>query len=271
MILFTGLKENKLKLKAYIKTFRKYSGLIIHLAKNQVALKYRKSYLGMLWSLLNPLLMMIVLTMVFSTIFHNQIENFPIYLMCGRLIFDFNSECTNTALNSVVGNSALIKKIYVPKYVFPLSCSVASLMNMLFSMAALIIVMLFTGTPFHVEMLMFWLPLCYAFMFSTGLGLILSALNVFFRDIKHLYKVMTTVWMYMTPLFYPIEVMDGIVKNIIMFNPLYHYITMFRGMVLKGTLPTLSDNLLCLGIGVVTLLVGIVVMKKTQDKFILHI
>ena len=110
-----------MKLKAYITTFKKEKGLIGYLAKNQVSLRYRKSYLGMLWSLLNPLLTMLVLTMIFSTIFKNQIENFPIYLMCGKLIFDFNSECTNTALNSVVSNSSLIKKIYVPKYVFPLS------------------------------------------------------------------------------------------------------------------------------------------------------
>lgn len=260
-----------MKLKAYITTFKKYKGLIGYLAKNQVSLRYRKSYLGMLWSLLNPLLTMLVLTMIFSTIFKNQIENFPIYLMCGKLIFDFNSECTNTALNSVVSNSSLIKKIYVPKYVFPLSSSVASLVNLLFSMLALIIVMLFTRTPFNAAMLMFWLPLAYVFMFSTGLGLILASLNVFFRDIKHLYKVFITLWMYMTPLFYPVEAMKDSVKNIIYCNPLYHYIAMFRGMFLQGTLPTFRDNLLCLGIGAAALFIGAFTMKKTQDRFILYI
>lgn len=263
--------DEDLKLKAYIETFNKYRGLIFHLAKNQVSLRYRKSYLGMVWSLLNPLLNMIVLTMVFSTIFKNQIENFPIYLMCGRLIFDFNSECTNTSLNSVVSNSSLIKKIYIPKYAFPLSSAIASLVNMLFSMIALIIVMLITGTPFNAAMLMFWLPLMYAFMFSAGLGLILASLNVFFRDIKHLYKVFNTLWVYMTPLFYPVDAMSEKVKAIIVLNPLYHYITMLRGMVLEGTLPTLRDNLICLGTGILMLVIGAVTMKKTQDRFILHI
>lgn len=266
-----NLGDEKLKLNQYIDTFNKYKGLICHLAKNQVALRYRKSYLGMLWSLLNPLLTMVVLTMVFSTIFKNQIENFPIYLMCGKLIFDFNSECTNTSLNSIVGNASLIKKIYVPKYVFPLSSAVASLVNMIFSMLALIIVMLCTHLTLKPTMLMFWLPLIYAFMFSTGLGLVLSALNVFFRDIKHLYKVLTTLWVYMTPLFYPIEAMSEQVKRIISFNPLYHYIKMFRGMFLYGTLPTLRENIICLSIGVVSLLIGFLAIKKTQDKFILYI
>ncbi|MGN0596111.1 MAG: ABC transporter permease [Ruminiclostridium sp.] len=260
-----------MKLKAILITFKKYSGLIFHLAKNQVSLKYRKSYLGMLWSLLNPLLTMIVLTMIFSTIFKNQIDNFPIYLMCGKLIFDFNSECTNSSLNSIVSNSSLIKKIYIPKYVFPLSSALASLVNMLFSMLALIIVMLFTQTPFRLTMLIFWLPLIYVFLFSTGLGLILASLNVFFRDIKHMYKVFLTLWMYMTPLFYPVEAMNDGIKFIISLNPLYHYVAMLRGMFLYGTLPGLKENLICLITGLAVLLIGLVTMKKTQDKFILHI
>ena len=260
-----------MKLKSYLTTFRKYKGLIGYLAKNQVSLRYRKSYLGMLWSLLNPLLTMLVLTMIFSTIFKNQIENFPIYLMCGKLIFDFNSECTNTAMGSIVNNAALIKKIYVPKYVFPLSSAVASLVNLMFSMLALIIVMIFTKTPLNIAMTAFWLPLVYAFMFSTGLGLILASLNVFFRDIKHLYKVFITLWVYMTPIFYPIESMREEVKTIISFNPLYHYIKMFRGIILHGTFPTLRENIICFAIGAAALVIGVFTMKKTQDRFILHI
>ncbi len=102
--------NNILRLKPYLQTFKKYSGLILYLAKNQISLKYRKSYLGLLWSLLNPLLTMVVLTMVFSTMFKNSIENYPIYLMCGRLIFEYNSESTRSAMNSVLSNSSLIKK-----------------------------------------------------------------------------------------------------------------------------------------------------------------
>ena len=258
-------------LKAYFQTFKKYKGLIIHLAKNQISLRYRKSYLGMLWSLLNPLLTMIVLTMVFSTIFKNQIENFPIYLMCGRLIYEYNSESTKTAMNSVIQNSSLIKKIYVPKYVFPLSSSIAALVNMLFSLIALVIVMLFTHLQPRWTMLLFWLPMVYVFVFSTGLGLILAAINVFFRDIKHLYGVLLTMWLYLTPIFYPFESVPPFVQQIISLNPLYHYIKMFRGLIIYGTLPTLRENLICAGMGIAVMIIGTLFFKKTQDRFILHI
>lgn len=258
-------------LRNYIKVFLKYKELIVYLAKNQISLKYRKSYLGLLWSLLNPLLTMLVLTMVFSTIFKNQIENFPIYLMCGRLIYEYNAESTKTAMNAVISNSSLIKKIYIPKYVFPLSSSIAALVNMFFSLIALIIVMFFTHLQLRWAMLFIWLPMLYVFIFSTGLGLILASANVFFRDTKHLYGVLLTLWMYLTPLFYPIESMSAEVKGIIEWNPLYHFIAMFRGMMLDGVLPSLRENIICLATGLVTMALGLLCFKKSQDKFILHI
>lgn len=259
------------KLKAQVITFGKYKGLILYLAKNQITLKYRKSYLGLLWSLLNPLLTMVVLTMVFSSIFKNSIENFPIYLMCGRLIYEYNSESTKAAMNSLISNSSLIKKIYIPKYVFPLSSSIAALVNMFFSLIALIIVMFFTHIELKWTMLFFWLPMLYVFVFSTGLGLILSAVNVFFRDVKHLYGVFLTLWMYLTPLFYPFDAVPESVQNIIRYNPLYHFIEMFRGMLLDGVLPTLRENLICTGVSAAVLIIGLLCFKKMQDKFILHI
>lgn len=257
-------------LKKYLLTFKKYSGLIVYLAKNQIALRYRKSYLGMLWSLLNPLLTMLVLNMVFSTLFKHQIENFPIYLMCGRLIYEYNSESTRTAMNSVLSNASLIKKVYIPKYVFPLSSSIAALMNMFFSLIALMIVMIFTHVTPKWTMLLFWLPMAYVFVFSTGLGLILSAINVFFRDIKHLYSVFLTMWLYLTPIFYPIEAIPERVQRIIFLNPLYHYIAMFRGLILYGTLPSLSENIICGLSGLIVLTAGVLLFKKVQDRFILH-
>ncbi len=258
-------------MRAYLQTFKKYLGLIFYLAKNQIILKYRKSYLGLVWSLLNPLLTMVVLTMVFSTIFSKSIENFPIYLMCGRLIYEYNSECTKNAMNSVISNASLIKKIYIPKYVFPLSSSVAALVNMGFSMLALIIVMIFTQLRLKWTMLLFWLPMVYVFVFSTGLGLILASINVFFRDVKHLYSVFLTLWLYLTPIFYPIESVSETVQKIVRFNPLYHYIAMFRGLFLDGILPNMTENLICSATGVIFLMTGILFFKKTQDKFILHI
>ncbi len=258
-------------IKIYMSTFKKYSGLMFYLARNNISLKYRKSYLGMIWSLLNPLLTIIVMTIVFSTMFSNSIENFPIYLMCGRLIFEFNSEATKSAMSSVVGNSSLIKKIYVPKYVFPLSECISSLVNMMFSFLALLIVAFFTHLEFKWSMFLFWLPMLYVFIFSVGLGLILASINVFFRDIKHLYSVFITLWMYLTPLFYPVESLSEGLQSLMWLNPLYHFIVMFRGLFLYGTIPTLGENLICLFIGCVTVAIGLVIFKVTQDRFILQI
>ena len=258
-------------IKPYLDVFLKYWGLIVYLAKTQVSLKYRRSYLGLLWSLLNPLLTMVIMTIVFSTMFKNSRENFPIYLMCGRLIFGFNQEATKSALNSVVGNASLIKKIYVPKYVFPMSECIASLVNMLFSLIALLIVMIFTHLEFKWTMLLFWVPLLYVFLFALGIGLILSAINVFFRDIKHLYDVFLVLWMYLTPIFYPVTSLSDDLRRLMGLNPMYHYIVMLRGMFLDGVLPTMSENLICLGMGLATIAVGLVFFKKTQDRFILFI
>lgn len=256
----------------YVQNTINYRNLFFQLAGNQIKLKYQRSYLGMLWSLLNPLLMMIVLTAVFSTIFKNSIENFPVYLLCGRLIYEFHAECTKTSLDSIISNAPLIKKIYVPKYAFPIANALASLVNLLFSLIALVLVMLVMRVQIYWTVLLIWIPILYVFVFSAGMGLILASVNVFFRDIKHLYSVALTMWMYVTPLFYPVEsISNPIVLRIIQINPLYQFIKIFRGLVMDGQLPDLATNLACITCSLLMLLAGLMVFKKTQDKFILYI
>ena len=142
---------------------------------------------------------------------------------------------------------------------------------MFFSLIALVIVMLATQLSLKWTMLFIWVPMLYVFIFSTGLGLVLASANVFFRDTKHLYGVFLTLWMYLTPLFYPIESVSPEVQKIIGYNPLYHFISIFRGMMLDGVLPSFRENIICLGTGLVVLLLGLFCFKKSQDKFILHI
>lgn len=256
----------------YMQNAVHYRNLFFQLAGSQIKLKYQRSYLGMLWSLLNPLLMMIVLTAVFSTIFRNSIENFPVYLLCGRLVYEFHADCTKNALNSIISNAPLIKKIYVPKYAFPIANSLASLVNLLFSLIALVLVMLVMRVNVYWTVLLIWVPILYSFVFSTGMGLVLAAVNVFFRDIKHLYSVALTMWMYVTPLFYPVESINNpIILKVIQFNPLYQFIKIFRGLVMYGELPDLATNLACILCSLTMLAAGLIIFKKTQDKFILYI
>ena len=171
----------------------KYKDLLFELVLRDIKIKYKKSILGVLWSVLNPLLMMIVLTIVFSEIFKSSINNFPLYLITGQVIFNFFSEATNMSMVSILGNGSLIKKVYIPKYIFPLSKTVFGLVNLIFSLIAVIIVFLFTKQSIGIATIFIPISLFYTFLFSFGIGLILASTAVFFRDMLHLYGVLLII------------------------------------------------------------------------------
>ena len=251
--------------------FIKYYDLLIALLLRDIKIKYKRSILGFAWSILNPLLMMIVMSIVFSTIFKTDIKNFPIYLITGQVIFSFFSEATNTAMTSIISNGGLIKKVYIPKYIFALSKVMFSFTNMLFSLVAVVIVAIATKLPITPAILLFPLPLIYVFIFSLGVGLLLASYAVFFRDLLHLYGILLLIWTYLTPIFYPITILPENVKKVIMFNPMFVYIDNFREIILYGKVPSLSSNLLCICYSLIALLVGTLAFRKTKDKFIFYI
>ena len=252
-------------------TFFHYSGLLRELVVRDIKVRYRRSFLGLLWTVLNPLLMMAVQTIVFSTVLNAGIKNFPVYLLIGNIVFSMNADSTSQALMSIVGSAGLIKKVYIPKYLFPLSKVLSCLINFGFSFIALLIVMLVTRSEFHAEMFLFFIPLFYLLLFSVGLSFILSSITVYFRDIAHLYSVFITAWMYLTPIFYPITMLPPQIQAIINWNPMYQYIKYFRLLIMDGIVPAWRTNLFCFGLGFVMLVVGIYSFQKLQDKFILHI
>jgi ABC-2 type transport system permease protein len=258
-------------MKQYIANLLKYKPLLGSLVVRDLKTKYRRSVLGFAWSVLNPLLMMIVITAVFQNLFRTNIENFPIYYLTGYLFFSFITESTNLAMTSVIGAGALIKKVYIPKYIFPLEKCIFSFVNMLLSFIATIIVMLALKVPITPTFFAFPIPMIYLFVFSVGLSFFLAAANVFFRDVAHLYSVFTTAWMYLTPIFYPMEMLPDFMKELITFNPLYHYILYFRALVLGNHIPDLRTNLICMGFSTIMLVLGLIFFKKKQDKFILYI
>lgn len=268
--------EDKSAFKKDILAMKRYKYLLYDLVSRDIKTKYRRSVLGILWSVLNPLLMMLVLTAVFSQIIRVEVEGgFALFYLTGYIIFNFVSESSGFSLVSVINGGGLIKKVYLPKYVFPLEKTIFSLVNMLFSLTAFVIVFvifLITGqVQLHATMLLFFVPMIYVFVFSLGLNLILSTLNVFFRDVGHLWGVFMTVWMYATPIIYPINIVPEWLQGIIRFNPLYHYVTYFRNVMIYGTLPSFTDNLICIGFALLFLAVGVTVFRKNQDKFVLHI
>lgn len=255
-----------------IGTFGKYTYLLSNLVKRDFATKYRRSVLGILWSVLNPLLMMAVITVVFVNIFRMQVENFPVYYLTGSLVFNFMTEATNGSLTSILGSAGLIKKVYIPKYIFPLERCFFALVNTLLSFIAVLIIMPILGVFPKLTILLFWVPLLYTLVFSIGLGMILATTHVFFRDIGYLYGVWITAWMYLTPIIYPVTILPDIMQTTIKwFNPMYHYADYFRQVVMYGNIPNLQANLTCLGFSLLFLIVGFIVFKCKQDRFILFI
>lgn len=228
--------------------------------------------MGVLWSVLNPLLMMVVISAVFSALLGRDIPYFAIYYLTGSVIFNFYTEATSTAMQSIISSSALIKKVYIPKYIFPLEKCLFSFVNLLFSLIAVAIMLLISGYPIRWTIVFFPIPLIYILIFSIGIGLILASLSVFFRDIIHLYSVFTVALMYMTPIIYKMSSdPTSLLGTINRLNPLTYYVGYFRNLVYDGVLPSVSDNFICLGLGIVALALGLLFFKKKQDKFILFI
>ncbi|MBQ7363389.1 MAG: ABC transporter permease [Clostridia bacterium] len=250
---------------------RRFSPLLRELVVRDIKVRYRHSALGLIWTVLNPLLMMVVITIVFSTLFKQNIEHFPIYYLSGSLLFSFNTESTTTAMHSMISNASLLKKVYIPKYLFPLSNILSGLVNLSFSLIAMIIVMIVTGAPFHATLLLIPIPIFYTFLFATGLGIMLSALTVYFRDIAHFYGVFTLAWTYLTPIFYPVTILPDFALKLMQLNPMYHYVSYMRDLVLYGTFPSMKENLICLAMGLLMLAVGLFVFYKKQDKFVLYV
>ncbi len=266
------METNKNKLLLFGEEFWKYRDLLRLLVTRNLKLKYRRSFLGYVWSVLNPLLIMCVMTVVFSTMFSRNIENFPVYLFCGQLLFNFMNNSTHQAISSITGNSALLKKTYVPKYIFTLAKITSCLMDLIFSLGALLIVMVVTRAAFSWTFLLFPLVIFQLYLFCVGLGLFLSQANVFFRDIEFIYNAVTTAWMYLTPIFYPLEALpQWLVWFVTHCNPMYFYVDQFRSLVYLGTLPDPAMVVLGCGSALVMLVLGIWSFIKPQDKFILYI
>ncbi|WP_145139449.1 ABC transporter permease [Paenibacillus sp. Y412MC10] len=255
----------------YINNFMKYRYLLIQLVSRDFKVKYKRSLLGVVWSLLNPLLTMIILTLVFSKLFKSNIPNFPVYFLCGSVMFNFFSESTSLALGSIYSNASLIKKVYFPKYMFPFSKNIFSLINLFTSFLAVILVMIATKTGFHLTMLLFFIPIFYLFFFAVGVSLILSCAAVFFRDLAHLYSIVLTALNFLTPVFYPIDILPGTIRPFVEINPLTQAIQMLREMILYNQIPSLDEHLMIGSITLCTLILGILVFYKKQDRFIMYI
>jgi len=260
-----------IKVHRFIANFLKYRYLLIELVKRDIKVKYRRSVLGIFWSFLEPLLFMIVLTIIFSTFFKGNIENYPVYVLSGRLVFMFYSQATGGALRSITRNASIIKKIYVPKYIYPVSQTFSSLVTFLLSLIILVLVMLVTGAPFTIYIALFLVPTVLLIIFNIGVGLILATVNVFFRDIEHLYGVFLTLIMYCSAVFFPPEIIPANFQWILTWNPVYAMIKLTRDVFLYGQLFDTFTLLFATFAAIGSLIIGMILFYRYQDKFILYI
>lgn len=250
---------------------KQYSYLLKTLVIRDFEVKYQASVLGVLWSFLNPLLMTFVYMIVFSTIFRSSIENFVIYLMSGIVLFNYVSEATNLGMQSIVGNAGLITKVYIPKYVFPISKALSSGINLAISLIPLMLMMAITGVEFRKSLFLLPFVLSLVIVFCIGLSLVLASAMVFFRDTQFLWGITLTIWNFLSPIFYPESIIPARLIGIYHMNPLYQYLFFLRTIILGGISPTPITYFYCILASSISLLIGILVFKKTQDRFVLHL
>lgn len=250
---------------------QKYGFLIRQLVSRDFKTKYKRSILGVFWSFLNPLLMMSVQYFIFSNIFKSDIPDFAAYLLIGTVMFNFFTESCGMALTSILGNASLITKVYMPKYIYPLTRVLSSLINLAISLIPLVIVCLATGIHFRKSAVLALFFLACLVTFCLGFGLLLSTSMVFFRDTQFLWGVLSMMWMYATPIFYPESILPEEFRFILQINPLYHFMQNTRMCVLDGLSPEPAIYVQCFLIALVALLIGALVFHKNQDKFVLYL
>ena len=251
--------------------FTRYGFLIRQLVSRDFKTKYKRSALGMAWSFLNPLLTMSVQYVVFSTLFKSDIPNYPVYLLSGIVFFNFFNEAVSMGMTSITGNASLIKKVYMPKYIYPVSRILSSLVNFALAIIPLLLVMVITGTAFTPALLLLIFDMLCLLGFVTGMSLLLTTSMTFFQDTQFLWGVISMMWMYMTPLFYPESIIPAQFLTAYHMNPMYQYITFARICIIDGLSPEPMAYLWCILSSMVVLGLGILTFKRQQDKFVLYL
>lgn len=254
-----------------INIYKKYKYLFLQLVERDFKTKYKRSILGVFWSLLNPLLLMCVQYIVFSNLFRYEIDHYVVYLLIGIIFFTFFNDATSQSMAAIVMNAPLITKVYVPKYIFPVSKVISANINFVISIGILFIAVILNGITLSPKMLLIIIPCIGVIIFSIGVGLLLSALMVYFRDMQFLYGIITTMWMYLTPIFYPEGILEAKMAIALKINPLYHLIKFARALIIDGNIPPIQDFLLCLAIPGIVLIICGGIFRKMQRNFILYL
>jgi ABC-type polysaccharide/polyol phosphate export permease len=243
-----------------------YRDLVATLVGRELKVRYKRSTIGFLWTMLQPLLTMIVMHIVFSTIFRFSVDNYPVYVLAGLLFWNFFSQSIVSSMNSLRGNASLLKKLPVPHAVFPIATVAAGVVNLVLAILPLLLLLVFTGHPLRPSLLFLPVAILIATVFTLGAGFLLSPLAVFFYDVVEIIAVIITLLMYITPVFYPMSILPDKYRWIVRFNPVRSILEVFRDPIYYGKVPPLSHLSVACGVAIVALALGYAVFRRSADR-----
>ena len=254
-------------------SINKYKFLLQQLVSRDFKVKYKRSFLGVLWSLLYPVLTMAVMAIVFTNVFKFSTPgvNYLVYLMSGLVLFNYFNEASNLAMSSIVANFSLINKVYMPKYIFPLSKCIFVGINFLLTLIPLYAIIFITGTGVNIHHLLLPYVFLCLFLFTVGMGFILATISVFMRDMFYIYGVLITLWTYLTPIMYDVAIIPEKFQFFMKLNPMYWFLDFARQIILYNQVPGINCFIYCAIIALSFLFAGMYIFKKKQDKFIYYV
>ncbi|MCI8351928.1 MAG: ABC transporter permease [Oscillospiraceae bacterium] len=254
-----------------IQKLKKYQFLFEELVKRDFKKKYKRTVLGMAWSVLSPLLSLLVMRLVFTQFFGRSTPHYTTYLFCGNLVFAYFNESATQGMSSLMGNAGIFSKVNVPKYLFLFSKNVQTFINFGLTLGVFFVFCILDHITFTWKFVLLLYPICCLVLFNIGIGLILSALFVFFRDIQYLWSVFIQLLMYLSAIFYTIDSYPPMIKNMFLLNPVYLFIRYFRKIVIDATIPSIWFHLLMLADVVIVLGIGCFIYRKYNTKFLYYV
>lgn len=254
-----------------IEKLKKYQFLFEELVKRDFKKKYKRTILGVAWSVISPLLTLLVMRLVFGTFFKQDIPHFTIYIFCGNVVFSYFNESTSQGMTALMSNASIFTKVNIPKYLFLLSKNSQTLINFGLTLIVLFVFCIFDHITFTWRFFLLLYPIVMLMLFNIGVGMILSALFVFFRDIQYLWQVFTMLLMYASAIFYSIDRFSDTVRNIFLINPVYLFIRYFRKIIIEATVPSVWFHLLILADVVIVLGIGALIYKKYNHRFLYYV
>lgn len=254
-----------------INKYKKYQFLFEELIKRDFKKKYKRAALGILWSMLSPLVMLLIMSIIFGHFFGDRVPHYIIYLLAGQVVWGYFAEATNTGMGALQDNVGIFSKINVPKFLFVCSINVSSLINFLLTFIIFLVFTLVDGITFNLSFCLLIIPIICLIIFNYGMGLILSALFIFFKDIQYLYRIFLQILMYCSAIFYTVDILPENLRGFLYLNPIYVYITYFREIVVFDNIPSIWITILMIFYAIVVLLLGLYVYKKYNYKFLYYI